>query len=268
MQRLAIVVTLTILAAGAGTSSAWGADGQEPLRKIVGDARFDGKTTLVLTRDVQLRMPGTTKVRAWLPDGTRLTRFTAIHVRAEGKTYEVELWTGTRPNADGEGGFGERVAVLAVFPVGAAAPTDVAEVQTDRETYLRDKLVSLGADDAFEVVNAHLNAGEDHNLVGLFHLRGGRLRRIAELRIGSQQDGSCQNTFQQRVHWRVASTGAPLPDITADVETIHAPKDLIEEACPGRKPKQWSEHVRTPYRWDRNQNRYVKAGRSATRQPR
>ncbi|MGB0127908.1 MAG: hypothetical protein WBP72_09735, partial [Rhodocyclaceae bacterium] len=229
-------------------------------------ARIEPDSTLVLTRDAVLRLPGTSKVRAELPAGTRLTRTASLRVRAQGKTHEVELWGGIRADSSGNGGFGESVAVLAVFPEGESAPSDVAEVQTDRETYLRDKLVSLGGDDAFEIVNAHLNAGEDHNQISLFHLRQGRLRRIGEINIGAQRGSNCQDAFRQRIHWVVEPKPGALPTIVADVETIHAPMEIVKEDCPDRKHRQSSSHARTTYRWDKARDRYVKATRAAPRE--
>lgn len=261
MTALPLLIA-SALAAGFpwATADAW-ADSPGRPRSLIAGARLEADSTLVLTRDTLLRMPGTSKARASLPAGTRLSRITSNRVRAQGKTYEVELWSGTRPDAADDGGFGESVAVLAVFPQGKPEPTDVAEVQTDRETYLRGKLVPLGNDDAFEIVNAHLNAGEDYNDVSLFHLREGRLRRIAQIGIGAQRGGDCRESFQQRIHWIVEAVGSGMPDVVADLETIRAPAEIVKEDCPGRKVRQRSEHVRTSYRWDAAKDRYVAAAR-------
>jgi hypothetical protein len=222
---------------------------------------------MVLTRDRELRMPGTTKVRAELPKDTRLARETAIKVRAQGEVYEVQLWKGTRPDASGEGGFGESVAVLAVYPENAPAPTDVAEVQTDRESYLNDKLVALGGDDAFAVFNPHLNAGEDYNLTSLFHLRNGRLRRVDEIATYAARAANCALSSRQALHWDVAASPTPMPPIVADVETVRAPAEIAKEDCPQRKVAERRTHERTTYRWNARQARYVKEGTATAKSP-
>jgi len=220
-------------------------------------ARVTADDTMAITRDLELRMPGTSKTRASLPADTQLMRFGALPVRAQGKTYTVELWVGDRKE-DGEGGFGPHVAVLAVFPPDATAPSDVAEVALDRETYLAKKAVPLGPDDAFEIYNAHLNAGEDFNQVTLFHLRDGRLRRIAEVGTYAARGGNCAQSTRQSVTWQAQGTDA-LPPVVADLETITAPADITREDCPGRKVAERRTHVRTTYRWDARQARYVQA---------
>jgi hypothetical protein len=255
-----------ILAAGSlwASAAAWAA-GPAPARAFIAGARLEPDSTLVLSKDTLLRMPGTSKVRADLPTGTRLTRSAAVRVRAQGKVYEVELWSGARPAASEDGGFGENVAVLAVFPEGERAPTDVAEVQTDREIYLHEKLVPLGQEDAFEVANAHLNSGEDFNDISLFHLRDGRLRRIAQINIGSQRGSNCRESFQQRIHWSAETAASGMPGIVADLETIHAPAEFVKDDCPGSKVRQRSEHKRTSYRWDPAKDRYVAEARPPKR---
>jgi hypothetical protein len=263
--RLALFIAAILAAASSwATAIAWAAS-PAPTRAVIAGARLEANSTLVLSKDTLLRMPGTTKVRADLPAGTRLSRNASARVRAQGKVYEVELWRGARPAASEDGGFGENVAVLAVFPEGERAPTDVAEVQTDRETYLHEKVVPLGQDDAFELVNAHLNAGEDFNEISLFHLRDGRLRRIAQINIGSQRGATCRESFQQRLHWSAEMAASGLPAIVADLETIHAPAEFVQEDCPGSKVRQRSEHARTSYRWDAAKDRYVAEARPPKR---
>lgn len=251
---LAGIPSIALVAAGAGQ------------RLFPADTRAEADGTLVITSDRELRMPGTSRERADLPAGTRLTLASSIAVRAQGKTYDVQLWDGTRPDGSGEGSFGERVAVLAVFPAGAAEPTDVAEVKTDRETYLNDKLVALGSEDAFAIFNAHLNAGEDFNIISLFHIRDGRLRRIDEIFTEAVRAANCAESFREVLHWHVTPQTDALPRIVADVETIRAPRDVTQEDCPKRKVEERRTHARTSYRWDAKQNRYVKeppAGRKA-----
>ncbi|MFO1414478.1 MAG: hypothetical protein U1F10_11370 [Burkholderiales bacterium] len=218
-------------------------------------ARMQSGDTMVITRDLELRMPGTSKTRADLWADTELMRFGSLPVRAQGKVYTVELWAGDRP-ADGDGGFGPHIAVLAVFPPGASAPSDVAEVATDRETYLAKKVVPLGPDDAFEVTNAHLNAGEDFNQVTLFHLRDGRLRRIAEAGTYGARSPNCADSVRQVLTWQ-AQGPDELPPIVANLEIITAPADITKEDCPNRKVAERRKLVQTTYRWDAKLARYV-----------
>jgi hypothetical protein len=226
--------------------------------------RIDADGAVVVTRDRELRMPGTSKTRADLPAETRLTRATTVKVRAQGKSYDVDLWNGVRPDGSGdEGGFGASVAVLAVFPDGAKAPTDIAEVAADRETYLDQKVLPLGGDDAFAVFNAHLNAGEDFNLTSLFHLRDGRLRRIAEIALYAARAQHCADSTRQELAWEVMPRDGGLPDIVADVATVRAPNDVTREDCPTRKIAERRTHARTTFRWDAKQDRYVQVKAAA-----
>jgi hypothetical protein len=258
MTRNAYFILAACLFTGSTLAhAAGGTPTRDPSRGVFPGAHLEADSSLVLTQDRALRIPGTSRIRADLPEGTRLTRATTIKVRAQGKAYDVEMWKGIRPDSSGEGGFAESVAVLAVLPEGGNEPTDVAEVATDRETYLNEKLVSLGNDDAFEILNAHLSAGEDHNQTSLFHLRGGRLRRIAEVGIFSEITNNCAKSFADKLHWVVEPQAGGMPRIVQGVETIHAPKgfEMNWDKC---RSKEKHRHALTTYRWDAAQGRYVK----------
>jgi hypothetical protein len=140
-------------------------------------------------------------------------------------------------------------------------------VQTDRETYLDDRLVALGGDDAFAVFNAHLNAGEGYYLTSLFHLRGGRLRHVAEIATYAARAANCALSSRQVLHWDVAVSPTPMPPIVADVETLRAPADIAKEDCPQRKVAKRRTHERTTYRWNAQQDRYVKEGTATAKYP-
>lgn len=231
---------------------------ENPSRGVFPGAHLDKDSAVVLTRDLVLRMPGTSKDRADLPKGTQLNRVKAIKLRSQGKVYEVELWGGIRPEESNEGGWGNTVAVLAVIPEGAKAPTDVAEVKLDRETYLDEHLLSLGEDEAFQIFNTHLNTGEEFNITSLFHLRDGRLRRIAEIFTKGERAINCAESFTESLHWELDTKGDGMPNIVAHVEKVIAPKNVTNEDCPKRKIKERRLHSRTTYRWDGSKERYVK----------
>lgn len=217
----------------------------------------------VLTRDKVLRMPGTTRERALLPAGTRLTLDAQWPVRADGVVYDVLLWHGVRPDLpDGsspDGGFQQDVTVLAVFPAGQTAPQDVAEVQTDRLTFRGNPpLIALGSEDAFTLVNHHANAGQPYAAESLFHLRGGRLRRIAEVATLGQLGGPCAQTFLERVGW-AAGPGANKPTVKVTVTLTHAPRETREQ-CTGKPAAERVEQFADEYRWDAARDRYVRVG--------
>lgn len=249
-RTIRLILAVTVWAAGAASAE----PAKDPGRGLFPGARADKDGALVLTREKVLRQPGTSKERSTLPEGTRVKLAKTLKLRAQGKTYEVQMWEGLRPEAQEDGGFGEAVTVLAVFPEGAAAPTDVAEVKADRETYLDDKPMPLGADEAFALTNAHLNAGEDFHIVTLFHLREGRLRRIATENEFSA--GGCVEPFVDRLRWHTEPGGSGLPNVIAEIETTHAPKEAVKD-CEGRKPKERRTLARHVYRWDAAKDRYV-----------
>jgi hypothetical protein len=214
----------------------------DPSRGVFPGARLEADNTVVLTQEKTLRIPGTSKERTVLGEGTRVARQASVKVRAQGRLHEVEMWAG------------DDVGVLAVFPAGVNAPTDVADVQTDRTPFLGTELISLGGDDAFTVSNSHHNAGEGFNETSLFHLRDGRLRRIAVVPTYSVMAG-CAKAYSEELRWRVEADGGELPTIIADVDTTHAPADFTD-GCKG-KPKEWHEHKLTRYRWSAAKDRYL-----------
>lgn len=204
----------------------------------------------------RLRLPGTSRERADLPAGTRLRLAAAHRVRENGRPHDVMLWHGDRPEGAEGGGFGDQVAVLAVFRAGEAAPIDVAEVQTDRMTYFAEPAVrSLGAqDDLFDLVNHHANAGQPYAEHSLYHLRGGRLRRIVQVDLLGEFSG-CAKAFEQTITWRTEPDAAqPLPRIVAEVTVQLAPKIRTAECHPRPPARQQVYSAR--FRWDAAADRY------------
>jgi hypothetical protein len=176
-------------------------------------------------------------------------------VRSEGKMFTLLFWEGTRPDTDGDGGFGDKVAVLAAFPAGSVEATDVAEIKTDRDTYL-DKGPVLGADDAFTILNAHHNSSQGYVSTDLFHLRNGRLQLITSVFTLSAMI-SCE-AFQEDLQWRVEPDGNGPPRILALMELTHAPK-LALSGC-DQRPKTRTERFQDSYRWNAGRQRYLREG--------
>ncbi|MDS4058414.1 MAG: hypothetical protein RKP73_07565 [Candidatus Contendobacter sp.] len=230
-------------------------------RRIFLGAAKDEEENLALTQDKALRMPGTSKTRATLPKGTTLGSPESLDVRSEGKQFKLLLWEGTRPDGGEDGGFGESVAVLAVFPEGSIEPIDVAEIKQDRDTAL-GKRINLGDDDAFTVLNAHHNSNQGYAITDLFHLREGRLRHIANL-FTLSSNCCCGESFKEELHWRVEPDGTNLPRIVATIELTQAPKEFTE-GC-DRKPKPQVESFKNVYRWDAMKQRYLHEGGNSSR---
>ena len=235
LERLLGIVI--IVAAGAAVAA-----DADPSRGIFPGARQEADGAVVLTQEKILRMPGTSRERTVLGEGTRVARQASLKVRAQGRMHEVEMWAG------------DDVGVLAVFPAGASLPPDVADVQTDRTPFLSTELISLGGDDAFAVSNSHHNAGEGFNETSLFHLRDGRLRRIAVVPTYSVMAG-CAKAYREELVWRIEADGKELPTVIADVDKTHAPADFTD-GCKG-KPKEWHEHKLVRYRWNAAKGRYL-----------
>lgn len=233
----------------------------EAARRLFSGATQEADGSLVLAHDRLLRLPGTSKTRAQLPAGTRLSAPTALRVRSEGRPYTLLMWEGVRPDASGDGGFGEEVAVLAVLPEGSLDASDVAEVKGDRDTYL-DQGPVLGSEDAFTVLNAHHNSSQGYASTDLFHLRDGRLRRIASVFTLSSLI-NCQDAFQEDLQWRVEPDGDGPPRILAQLTLTHAPA-LMRSGC-DRMPRTRNEHFEDRYRWNAAQKRYLHEGGNSDR---
>jgi len=176
----------------------------EAAKRIFPGATLDNQDKLVLADDKVLRMPGTTKQRAELPEGTALDApWFPLTIRSQGKIFTVLHWEGERPDSSSSdnGGSGTSVAVVAVFPQGNIEPTDVAEVKQDRDTMLGE-VIKLGDEDAFVVRSTHGNSGQFYMLSDLFHLRDGRLRRIATGIFTLTNHCCCADSFGEDLSWR------------------------------------------------------------------
>lgn len=223
-----------------------------------GQAAPDGGWTLA--QEKVLRLPGTSRERARLPAGTTLRLATTLQVQEAGRLHEVQLWAGQRPGGESDGGFGGEVAVLAVFAAGQAAPIDVAEVKTDRFTgFPSAPLLKLtAADDAFVLHNTHHNAGQPYTAASLFHLRQGRLRRIAEVDLLGELSG-CAKAFDESLEWLTEPDMATLPIVVARVTLVHAPR-ASTGGCEGRRPAERREVFEGRWRWDSAKGQYRDQG--------
>jgi hypothetical protein len=227
-------------------------------QEVFGPLQVDADGT-AMRQPRRLRLPGTSRERAELPSGTRLRLGAAHRVRERGQPFDIMLWHGDRPEgSQGSlgGGFHNQVAVLAVFRAGEPAPMDVAEVKTDRMTYFAEPAVrALGSlDDMFDLVNHHANAGQPYAEHSLYHLRGGRLRRVVQVDLLGEF-GGCAKSFEQSVTWRTEPDAAqPLPRIVAEVTVHHAPRIHTAECYPRPVPRQQVYNAR--FRWDAAADRY------------
>ena len=254
----ALFFTLHGAVFGADKATGWGrpvgaGTALEAAQRIFSGATLEADGTLVLARDKILRLPGTSKTRAVLPAGTHLGPPEAEVIRSQGTKYLVLLWEGARPDSSEDGGFGDAVAVLAAFPDGSGEPTDVEEVKLDRETYL-GKGPDLITDDAFTVINAHHNSSQGYASTDLFHIRDGRLRRIANF-FTLSANASCENAFQEDLNWRVEPDGEGPPRIIALLDLVHAPARFLDGCAKAPKPS--TEHFQDSYRWNAAQGRYL-----------
>lgn len=224
-------------------------------QQVFGPLQHDSDGT-AMREARRLRLPGTSRERADLPAGTRLRLAAAHRVRESGRPHDVLLWHGDRPEGAEGGGFGDQVAVLAVFRAGEAAPIDVAEVQTDRMTYFAEPAVRpLGTqDDLFDLVNHHANAGQPYAEHSLYQLRGGRLRRIVQVDLLGEFSG-CAKAFEQTIAWRTEPDATqPLPRIVAEVTVQLAPRVHTMECRP--RPPARKQVYSARYRWDAAADRY------------
>ena len=91
-------------------------------------------------------------------------------------------------------------------------------------------------------------------------LRGGRLRRIAEVATLGQLGGPCAQTFLERVGW-AAGPGANKPTVKVTVTLTHAPRETRGQ-CSGKPAAERVEQFADAYRWDAARDRYVRMGGS------
>jgi len=235
----------------------------EAARRVFPGATLDMQDKLILAKDKLLRMPGTNKQRAELPEDTALdSPSIPLTIRSQGKTFTLMHWEGQRPEGSAKGGWGEGVAVVAVFPQGSIEPTDVAEVKQDRDTALGE-VINLGEEDAIVVRNTHGNSGQFYTLTDLFHLREGRLRRIATGIFTLTANCCCVKAFDESLAWRTEPDGANPQKIIATVTLTHAPKEFID-GC-GSKIKPRTETFENRYRWDATSGQYRDEGGSFDR---
>ena len=132
----------------------------------------------------------------------------------------------------------------------------MAEVKTDRMTYFAEPAVRpLGAqDDVFDLVNHHANAGQPYAEHSLYHLRGGRLRRIVQVDLLGEFSG-CAKSFEQAIAWRTEPDAIqPLPRLVAEVTVQLAPLIHTEQCRPRPAPRRQVYSAR--FRWDAAADRY------------
>lgn len=217
------------------------------------DAVFKGvKATesgdLVTAGEKVLRQIGT-KDRTVLPAGARLTDIRVMHLRGDGKRYVL-----LAIKAEADAGWGEAF-VLADFPEGSADPQDMADVQGDMFSSLYEAGDLLGPDDGFYIGNTHSNTGQSYDITDLFHIHGGRLRRIDSIMTLTNR-GPCED-FEESLAWKKeADSESPYPKLVATVTLIKKPSENPwGDDCPKRKPT--TEVYSETYRWDKAADRYA-----------
>ncbi|BCS33111.1 hypothetical protein TBR22_A23370 [Luteitalea sp. TBR-22] len=213
---------------------------------------------LVLAHDAVLRLPGTSRERALAPAGSRLEDLQRTTVRSPDGPVDLLLWS-VRRGEEAAGGFGDEVAVLAAFPAGQEAPTDVVEVKLDRFTAFGElPWLSIGTGDAFAIRNTHHNAGQPYLIEALFHVVGGRIRRIAEVQTLGESSG-CGNAFTETLTWHARPGKGPWATVVARVDLVRAPADAQTDCEPPHPPERRTRYEGT-FAWDATARRYRPAG--------
>ncbi|MDR2881560.1 MAG: hypothetical protein LBV29_06635 [Azoarcus sp.] len=233
-----------------GKHSAW-----EAAQRLFAGATGGDSWNGTLQHDKTLRRPGTSKTRSALPKGTTLSAPESLTLQSEGRSYTLLMWTGALPDdaADTSAGFAGQFTVLAVFPAGSNDATDVVEVKTDRETWLEPGPL-LGKENSFRLMNAHHNSSQGYLITDLFHLRGGRMRRIASVFTLNNRAG-CEDTFEEKLQWRIKSAGINPPRIMAAVDLVHTLPEDDDCEQTSKKPVQ---RFQDSYRWNPNRRSYVR----------
>lgn len=194
------------------------------------------------------------KERTTIPAETIVSGFQGATIRGDGKRYLLLCW---KAEGDFGGVPGGGAFVVAVFPEGSARPTDVADVKGDRFCTLEtDAVPALGPDDAFAVTNTHGNSNQSYLTSELFHIRGGRLHRIASVSTLSV-DGMCEKSFRERFAWgSEEDPGAPYPRVIATVTLERGPSENEGDGCPKSERPPHRESYSETTRWDKAKGRY------------
>jgi hypothetical protein len=215
--------------------------------------RQDGSGSWVTAEEKVLRRVGE-KERTIVPAGTPLSAFRTVPVRGDGTTYLLMV-------CEAEGSFSETPAsgafVLAAFPEGGAEPTDVADMAADRFTGLAmESAPALGPDDSFAIANSHHNSNQGYLITDLFHIRGGRIRKIVSV-FTLSLNGMCEKSFREEVTFQAEEDpGLPYPKVNATVTLEKGPSEVERDSCPRSKRVLRREVYRGTCRWDKAKGRY------------
>ncbi len=97
-------------------------------------------------------------------------------------------------------------------------------------------------------------ANERPRSKALYHLRGGRLRRIVQVDLLGEFSG-CAKAFEQTIAWRTEPDATqPLPRNVAEVTVQLAPRVHTMECRP--RPPARKQVYSARYRWDAAADRY------------
>ena len=221
---------------------------------------FNDEGDFVLKQEKILRIPGTTKERSILPAGTKLNNPVSYKVKSGNRDYYLLLCDGIRPEGYSDRVNNEEVAVLGVFPDGSVEPTDIAEVKSDKLTFIGERpFLKIGSDDGFTIINHHANAGQAYYNISLYHIKDGRLRRIAEEFTLTQSSG-CDKSFKEELHWIVSEKEIVngYPKITAEIDLIRSPAEFLD-GCEKRSSTKKDKYIDI-YTWDIQKAKYINSG--------
>ena len=137
----------------------------------------------------------------------------------------------------------------------------MADVKGDRECYLYEPPLSVGTDDAFIIANSHHNSNQGYLITALFHIHGGRIRKIAEVFTLSVNSGTCETSFTENLDWSTEKDeGSPYLKVIAKVTlTTGPPEDM---SCDSSKRFKRSTKVyNETYRWNNAKDRFITDGK-------
>jgi hypothetical protein len=236
----------------------------EAAQQVFQCGRLDGEDFL-LESDQRLPILSLPDAPASLAAGSRFSSPQIVPIRSQGRSYVALLWSGSGPQGT-SGGFGAEVAVLAIFQPELRAPTDVTEVQQDLHTTLH--LVPLGDEDAIEIVNWHLSAGEEYRISDLLQVWNGKLQPIASVTATNRLD--CVSPHAETLHWLTQPAGgqSAKPEIIARIERLEWPTEFADalSGCEAVQPQR-KRLYEDRYGWSDTAQRYLRLGGNLDQRP-
>jgi hypothetical protein len=177
-----------------------------------------------------------------LPAHTEFSQYSGVFVQSERQGYFIAL-----------GDNNDFVAVLAVFPEGSDKPLTVLNVKQDRLTWINDKTVQLGKNQAFVLDNHHFNSSQGYLISSLFLIEQGKLQLIDAIFTLSAR-GLCES-FTETLSWKTTKhSNLSHPPFTAIVTLDTQSEDSSDESC---VKKSFPQRVFTKnYVWNKRKHVY------------